>query len=246
MRITIKGDSPDVSRSVEICSQEFCDRFSSVKCVRFEPGSHVYNQDSEASEVFLIRGGVVKLSKISRHGRERVLAFRYAGEILGAASSISQRRHVISAIAITHCTAFMVDSHEFAEVIHTEHRFSWWLQLQFAKEISDHHRDLAFLGGARAEERVIVALWKFARAVGSSGAPFAVPRSVHLPCCQRDLAAALGLTPEHLSRTLRQLERSGVLMRQARKITILRRPEGEWFDENGIDDSAKGGDSRCD
>ena len=71
-----------------------------------------------------IQKGGVKLSAVSKAGREAVVAMLGPGDFVGEGCLAGQAVRMATATAMTPTTALVIDKHEMFRVLHAEHALS--------------------------------------------------------------------------------------------------------------------------
>jgi len=84
----------------------------------------VFVQGDLANAVFYIQKGKVRLSVLSKSGKEATIGMLNEGDFFGEGCLIEQTLRLCSAIAMTDCTVMRIDKKSMMEVIHREHAFS--------------------------------------------------------------------------------------------------------------------------
>jgi CRP-like cAMP-binding protein len=92
--------------------------------VDFSRGESVYTQGEACKHVFYIRSGGVKLSVLSKSGREAVVAMLGPGDFFGEGCLAGQPFRMGSATAITPSVVLMVRKEEMVRLLHTQHAMS--------------------------------------------------------------------------------------------------------------------------
>jgi CRP-like cAMP-binding protein len=84
-----------------------------------------FSQGNVADSVFYLKTGRAKLIVVSKNGKEATIALLSAGDFIGEESIAGPvGRRLITAIAITSCTALKIERSEMIRVLHEEHAFS--------------------------------------------------------------------------------------------------------------------------
>jgi CRP-like cAMP-binding protein len=96
----------------------------SKKIVRFRRGEKIFTQGDPAEHVLYLQRGTVKLSVLSKAGKQAVVAMLSAGEFFGEGCLAGQTVHIGSATATTDSTILLVDKDEMARVLHTQRELS--------------------------------------------------------------------------------------------------------------------------
>ena len=84
----------------------------------------VFNQGDTADAVFYTQRGKVKVSVISEHGKEAIVAILGAREFFGEGCLAGQTLRIATASAVTPCTVARLDKAAILRVIHEEPAFA--------------------------------------------------------------------------------------------------------------------------
>lgn len=183
----------------------------------YPAGTVLVRQGSEPGGIFFIDDGLAKLVRIDANGREQILGLRGPGWILGAAFVLVGRAHPASAVALTACTSRRLSRESFLTMMETQPAFSWHVHRMHSREVLSQFHHMADLGVRTARQRLERVLRRLATATNPDGGV----KDVRLvsPLKRWELASLIAVTPEHLSRLLRQLRDAGVI--RVRKGWIL-------------------------
>ena len=92
----------------------------SRRVVRFADGARVFAQGAQATSVFYIQSGEVKLSVVSTAGKEAVVAILGPGDFLGEGCLAGQPRRMATATAIGPTTVQRIGKDEMTRTLHTQ------------------------------------------------------------------------------------------------------------------------------
>src|SRR5579862_890330 len=84
----------------------------------------IFSQGDAADSVFYIKNGKVKVTVVSTHGKEAVVAILGVGEFVGEGCLIGQPKRLATASALTECVTMRVAKKEIQRVIRDEPAFS--------------------------------------------------------------------------------------------------------------------------
>ncbi len=172
-------------------------------------GTVLMQQGGDPGDVFYVEEGLAKLVRTGSDGREQILGLRGAGWILGAALVLVLRAHPASAVAVTPCRLRRLSRQVFLELMMKHEALSWHVHQMHSREVLSQFQQMADLGTATSRERLERILRRLTGTASSSGAGDGVRLS--LPLKRWELASLIAVTPEHLSRLLRQLRDDGVI-----------------------------------
>jgi len=92
--------------------------------VQYGRGESIFAQGDPCSHVMYIQSGGVKLSVLSKNGREAVVAMLGPSDFFGEGCLAGQPLRMGSATAITPTVVLMVAKEQMAKLLHTEHGMS--------------------------------------------------------------------------------------------------------------------------
>src|SRR6476659_3239900 len=96
----------------------------SKKIVVFAPSEIIFSQGDPGDSVMYIQRGGVKLSVLSKAGREAVVAMLGPGDFFGEGCLAGQPVRMGSATATTDSTILLVDKDEMVRLLHEQHALS--------------------------------------------------------------------------------------------------------------------------
>lgn len=88
-----------------------------------EPGHILFSQGDVADRVMYLRAGAVKLSVLSRSGKEAVIAMLEAGAFFGESALASPVRHE-TATALSPATVLIIPKPQMLRLLHEQQEFS--------------------------------------------------------------------------------------------------------------------------
>ncbi len=91
---------------------------------KFRTKQTVFTQGDPAKNVIYIQEGGVKLSVVSKAGKEAVVAILGPGDFVGEGSLAGQRVRMATATTIAPTTVLVIEKSEMIRVLHQEHEFS--------------------------------------------------------------------------------------------------------------------------
>jgi CRP/FNR family transcriptional regulator, cyclic AMP receptor protein len=84
----------------------------------------VFAQGDSSDAVFYIKEGKVKLTVVSKIGKEATIGILNEGDFFGEGCLAGQPHRMCSATAVTDCALMRIDKKAMMEVLHREHAFS--------------------------------------------------------------------------------------------------------------------------
>jgi len=94
------------------------------KIVAFSKKQMIFAQGDSSDAVFYIREGRVKLTVVSKIGKEATIGILKEGNFFGEGCLTGQLLRLSSATAMTDCSVMRIEKKSMIEVLHREHEFS--------------------------------------------------------------------------------------------------------------------------
>ncbi|HUE86445.1 MAG TPA: Crp/Fnr family transcriptional regulator, partial [Vicinamibacterales bacterium] len=94
------------------------------RIVEYRRADVIYSQGDPCESVLYIQKGGVRISVLSKTGREAVVAILGAGDFFGEGGLAGQPVRIGSATASTSTTILLVDQHEMVRLLHQQHAMS--------------------------------------------------------------------------------------------------------------------------
>src|ERR1017187_7380528 len=94
------------------------------KIADFSKKQAIFVQGDSADAVFYIQKGKVRLTVVSKTGKEATIGILNGGSFFGEGCLTGQPLRLGSATAMTDCTVMRIEKKSMVEVLHREHEFS--------------------------------------------------------------------------------------------------------------------------
>lgn len=175
-------------------------------CSNYQPKQLIYSQGDPADAVFYIRDGRVKLSAVSRRGKQAVIAVLGKADFFGEGCLVGQDVRFATATALTGCSILRIEKKLMIKALREEKPFAYMLASRLILRTLQLEDSLADRFFNSSERRLARTLLLLARA-GKDRPPTAViPR-----ISQETLAAMVGTTRSRIGMFLKKFETSGYI-----------------------------------
>jgi CRP-like cAMP-binding protein len=174
---------------------------------QYTPKQAIFSQGEPSDAVFYIQAGRVRLSVVSKQGKEATIALFDRGDFLGEGCIASdQSVRMETAIAITRCSLLRIEKNQLLHTLHAEHEFS---DLFVAYVIQRHNRmqaDLVDQLFNSSEKRLARALLTLARFGKEGRSEEVIPY-----LSQETLAELIGTTRSRVNFFMNRFRRLGFI-----------------------------------
>jgi len=185
---------------------------------RFRKGQALFHEGGRSDRVVVLLDGRVKVSTVTEEGREVILAFRGAGDLLGELSAIDGGPRSASVVAIEPVQALAVTAADFRAYLREHPDVALLLLQTLSRRLRDADRKRVEYGAHDTVGRVAARLVELAQRYGE---PAAAGVRIGLPLSQEELAGWTGSSREAVSKALQSLRRAGWVVTERRSITVL-------------------------
>jgi len=166
----------------------------------------IFVQGDAANAVFYIKKGEVKLTVLSKQGKEAVVAILMHGDFFGEGCLAGQPLRMASAIAMSECSVTKVEKAEVLRLLHEEPSFSELFTAHLLSrniKIEEDLVDQLFNSSEKRLARVLLLLANF----GKEG----VPQTVIPKISQETLAGIVGTTRSRVSFFMNRFRKLGFI-----------------------------------
>jgi CRP/FNR family transcriptional regulator, cyclic AMP receptor protein len=166
----------------------------------------IFAQGDAADSVIYIKSGKVKVTVVSQHGKEAVVAILGADEFLGEGCLIGQPKRLATAMAMTKCVTMRVEKTEIMRVLHDEPTFSQMFVSHILTRNARVEEDLVdqlFNSTEKRLARVLLLLANF----GKEGRPEPIIAKIS----QETLADMIGTTRSRVSHFMNKFRDLGFI-----------------------------------
>ena len=176
------------------------------KVVAFPKKQTIFSQGDAADAVFYIQEGKVRLTVVSKIGKEATLGILSAGDFFGEGSLAGQTLRMGSAAAMTDCEVMRIDKKAMILALHQEHTFSDLFTAYLLARNIRYEADLVdqlFNSSEKRLARILLLLAHF----GKDGKPETVIPKIS----QETLAEMIGTTRSRVSFFMNRFRKLGFL-----------------------------------
>jgi CRP/FNR family transcriptional regulator, cyclic AMP receptor protein len=176
------------------------------KIVAFAKKQTIFAQGDPSDTVFYIQKGKVKLTVVSKIGKEATIGILNEGDFFGEGCLTGQPLRLCSATAMTDCTVMRIDKKSMVEVLHREPAFSDTFVAYLLTRNIRYEEDLVdqlFNSSEKRLARILLLLAHF----GKDGKPeIVIPKM-----SQESLAEMVGTTRSRVSFFMNRFRKLGFI-----------------------------------
>ncbi len=180
----------------------------------------IYLPGDPGQAVFFVNGGRIKISKVTRDGKELTLAYRGPGEIFGELVMIDGGPREEMAEAMENALITELERGEFERLVQKEGMIGFRLAKVIAQRRRDVENKIEQLIFKDVNAKLAELLLRLAAEYGIEDSRGTL---VSLKITHQEMANLIGSTRETVSLTLSQFKRKGLIQTEGRKVILADR-----------------------
>lgn len=165
----------------------------------------LFREGDPATRAFNIMDGTVKLTRLLPDGRQQVVGFRFAGDIIGYTTG---KTYPFDAELLTQGQFCRIERPKLDKLLRTYPTLERRLLDLCLEELAQTQEHVVTVGRRTAESRVAAFVLGIVEAQRRRGP---LPAEIAMPMTRADIADFLGLTLETVSRTLTSFRKRGLI-----------------------------------
>ena len=185
---------------------------------KFENGNLIFLEESEGKNLFFVVEGSVKVTRLSKDGREVILAMLNAGDFFGEMSLLDGEARSANVIALEKTEVLSLNRDDFLVVLHDYPKIAIQLLIEMTSRLRKSDRQIVSLSLSDAEKRIALCIVRFADEQGViKNGQVTIPK---IPI-QQDIANMAGTSRETVSRAMSLLTEEKYIERNGKELKIL-------------------------
>jgi CRP/FNR family cyclic AMP-dependent transcriptional regulator len=174
--------------------------------VEYSANCEIFQQGQPADSLLYLRRGKVKLTVISRHGKEATVALLGAGEFFGEGCLAGQQLRMTTATAMTACALDKLEKLLMTHLLHERHEISELFVAHLLSRNMRYEADLVNKFFPSSEQRLARILLLLAHFGKESRAELVLPE-----VSQDNLAQMIGTTRSRVSHFMNKFRKLGFI-----------------------------------
>ena len=183
----------------------------------YDAGQVILLEASEGEQCFFVTEGSVKITRLSKKGREVILAILSDGDIFGEMSLLDGEFRSANVVALDDTEVLTLNRNDFLLVLKNYPQIAIRLLKEMAHRLRKSDRQIASLSLSDAEKRIAMCILRIADEKGViKKGQVSIPK---IPI-QQDIANMSGTSRETVSRALKLLVKEGFIQRNGKELII--------------------------
>ncbi len=197
-------------------SEQLIDLDSEKGCDFYKKGEQIFKEGGYSRGLFCVNKGKIKIVRMGQSGKEQIVRFAKAGDIMGYNSMLSKRQLSASAIALEDSAVCFIPSHDFFDLIRSEPNFSLKLLELTAKNWNDASRLITDMAQKTTRQRLAEMLLWLKETFGLDEND-----CIDVNLTREEIANMVGTATESLIRLIGDLKKNKLISLEGKRIKLL-------------------------
>lgn len=185
-------------------------------CNFYKRGNIIYHERNRISGIYCVNKGIVKLYKTGIDGREQIIRFTQAGDIMGYRSIISQELACTTAKVIEDAVLCFIPANLFLDLIKGNNDFSMEVLKLSLKELGDANKYIIDIAQKTVRERLAEVL-----VILKDTFELDEQKYLKVSLTREELANMVGTATESVIRLLSEFKSDKYIELNGRRVKIL-------------------------
>lgn len=184
---------------------------------KLKKGETVFMQGDSADEVFLIKGGRIKLTKVLENGTELMLDLRKSGDFVGENMFSDEGEYPVSAVCLEDTLTCGFTRSQFEELVLKHPRVGLQVIKTLSERISWLTTRVGNLAVTNIEDRLYQVLSNVAKEHGAQSSKGVV---IQFPLTHEDLSFLTGAHRVSVTRAMKALKEAGKIILEGKRLIL--------------------------
>jgi len=204
--IKILNDLKKINLFSDIAERDLKEIFSYFKPIKIAKKETLFDEGDPSNWLFIVIKGKVKITKISRDGKEIILEVIYPNELFGAVAVINNFPYPANAVAMEATELIKISRKDLNKLTDIYPQIMLNMTKNFSTRIKDSHETLKNMALEKVEARIASLLLKLAE---KSGTVVDNGVQINIKLTKLDIAEMVGTTVETAIRTMSKFKKEG-------------------------------------
>jgi CRP-like cAMP-binding protein len=211
---------------LKYCSAEQIAMVNTAKtCSQYKKGQHIFYEGNLPLGIYCVSSGVIKLVRTNNDGKEQILRFSQAGDLLGFRALIADESLIATAICVEDTIACFIPKKVFIELIDTVPAIGKELLKAICHDLGVAEERVQSLAQKSVRERLAETLLFLHATFNMNGNE--EENIIHITLPREDIANIVGTATETVIRLLSEFKQDRLIEFEGKKIKLLQKDKLE-------------------
>ncbi|HLV24630.1 MAG TPA: Crp/Fnr family transcriptional regulator [Moheibacter sp.] len=186
------------------------------KIISYKKGESIIEEGATPKGIYYLDKGTAKMFKLGFNGKEQILRFTKAGDIIGYRSILSKQPYGASATAMEDTEACFIPEKFFLKVLEFHPKLAFDILRRISEDLGESAQTITFLAQKTVRERLAEVLLLLEKKLGTDKDGF-----IKISLTREEMANLIGTATESAIRLISEFKTDQLIEVEGRKIKIL-------------------------
>ncbi|MDD3458993.1 MAG: Crp/Fnr family transcriptional regulator [Weeksellaceae bacterium] len=206
--------NPDILKNFS--SEELAELSHEKRSISYKKGNLIIEEGATPKGIYFIEKGTAKLFKLGFNGKEQIIRFTKAGDIIGYRSILSHQPFGASAAAMEPTEVCFIPEKFFLKILEIHPKLAFDVLRRIAEDLGESSDTITFLAQKTVRERLAEVLILLEHKLGTDEDGF-----INISLTREEMANLIGTATESAIRLISEFRTDRLIEVDGRKIKIL-------------------------
>lgn len=196
--------------------EELAELSHEKKMISYKKGDTIIEEGATPKGIYFLDKGTAKMFKLGFNGKEQILRFTKAGDIIGYRSILSKQPYGASATAMEDTEACFIPEKFFLKVLEFHPKLAFDILRRISEDLGESAQTITFLAQKTVRERLAEVLLLLEKKLGTDKDGF-----IKISLTREEMANLIGTATESAIRLISEFKTDHLIEVEGRKIKIL-------------------------
>lgn len=207
-------ENPEILK--HFTKEELSELSHEKKSISYKKGDHIIEEGTTPKGVYFIDKGTAKMFKLGFNGKEQILRFTKAGDIIGYRSILSRQPYGASAVTMEDTEVTFIPEKFFIKVLEHHPKLAFDILRRISEELGESAQTITFLAQKTVRERLAEVLLLLEKKLGVDKDGF-----IKISLTREEMANLIGTATESAIRLISEFKTDHLIEVDGRRIKIL-------------------------
>ncbi|MFA7448238.1 MAG: Crp/Fnr family transcriptional regulator [Weeksellaceae bacterium] len=197
-------------------SDELMELSHERKTILYKKGESIIEEGSTPKGIYYLDKGTAKMFKLGFNGKEQILRFTKAGDIIGYRSILSKQPYGASATAMEDVEVCFIPEKFFIKVLEIHPKLAFDVLRRISEDLGESAQTITFLAQKTVRERLAEVLVLLEKKLGADKDGF-----INISLTREEMANLIGTATESAIRLISEFKNDELIEVDGRRIKIL-------------------------
>lgn len=193
---------------------------SIIESSHFNKSSMVFREGEQSDSLFIVKSGLIKLTKSSKEGKQHVVRYLFPGDYFGQFALLHHKQNYVTAEVVENGFVCRMHREDFLPLLEQNASLAFSFLMSMSEQLHQAEELTGVMHMFEVEKRLARLLLSLLSGTRMERAAQTQNQLVKFPSAKKEVAAMIGTTAETFSRKLHKMESDNIITLHNRTVEI--------------------------